>query len=64
MLSIFHRAPRAGGVALVLALAVARPAAVHAADRPIHNLAEKTSQAFAQLKPLQDAKNWAGMMAL
>jgi tetratricopeptide (TPR) repeat protein len=64
MPSIFHRAPRVGGVAFVLALALAQPATLNAADRPIHNLGEKTSEAFGKLKPLQDAKNWAGMLAL
>lgn len=64
MFSFFHRAPRVGGAALAFALAVAQPAAVKAADRPIHNLGEKTSEAFGKLKPLQDAKNWAGMLAL
>ena len=34
------------------------------ANLPPHKVTEKTSAAFRNLKPLQDAKDWAGMMGL
>lgn len=62
MTNLLSRVPRVGRVALTLALVL--PSTLLGADRPIHNLAEKTSAEFAKLKPLQDAKNWAGMIAI
>ena len=49
------------GVAAALALTAA---AVLAQEPPPRQFSEATSQAFQKLKPLQDAKNWDGMIAI
>ena len=48
-------------LALVFVLTTA---AVLAQEPPPRSLGEATSQAFQKLKPLQDTKNWDGMIAL
>lgn len=49
------------GVAAALVLTAS---AVFAQEPPPRQFSEATSQAFAKLKPLQDAKNWDGMIAI
>ncbi len=48
---------------LAAALALTAAVALRAQDQP-KQFNEATSQAFQKLKPLQDAKNWDGMIAL
>jgi len=57
--SSLRRAVRFG-----LAVALALPVGLVAAEEKPHSVGEKTSEAFQKLKPLQDAKNWDGMIAL
>lgn len=50
---------------LTLALALALPVGLRAEDTSHpHSVSEKTSEVFQKLKPLQDAKNFDGMLAL
>ena len=48
----------------VIALALASPSVVRAADDEPPELAEKTNDAFSKLQPLLDAKNWDGALNL
>lgn len=57
-----HRSVRFAHV--VLALALALPAGASAAERQPRSVGEKTSEAFQKLKPLQEARDWAGMLAV
>jgi tetratricopeptide (TPR) repeat protein len=64
--SLSHRA-RSAHVALALALAVPAGLTVASAQAPAQqppSLSEKVSTEFQKLKPLQDTKNWDGMIAL
>lgn len=53
-----------GAAGLALALSLCLPAARAQEGKQSHSPSEKTSEAFGKLKPLQDAKDWKGMMAL
>jgi hypothetical protein len=58
-----------GGAGLLLAFALALPSGALAQgqekqEKKQHSLNEKTGEAFQKLKPLQDAKNWTGMIQL
>ncbi len=57
-----HRSPLLLGVLLSLALAL--PAGLRAADQQPRSLNEKTSEAFQKLRPMQEAKDWDGMLAI
>ena len=57
----FLRHP-ARAASLALALAFALPAGLRAAES--HSVSEKTGDAFQKLKPLQEAKDWTGMLAI
>lgn len=50
----------------LLALALALPAGLRAEEPPANppSVSEKTSEAFSKLGPLNDAKNWDGMLAV
>jgi tetratricopeptide (TPR) repeat protein len=64
--SLSHCA-RSAHVALALALAVPVGVTVVSAQAPVQqppSLSEKVSTEFQKLKPLQDTKNWDGMIAL
>lgn len=53
------RAATAAALVLTLGLAHAQPP-----EKKGHQPSEKTSEAFGKLKPLQDAQNWNGMLAV
>ena len=66
-LSTLSSRTRFAQAALALALALPASVGVAYAQAPAsapHTLAEKTGTEFQKLKPLQDAKNWDGMLAL
>jgi tetratricopeptide (TPR) repeat protein len=50
--------------AALAAVVVATAASSIAQEPPPRQFSEATSQAFGKLKPLQDAKNWDGMIAI
>jgi ABC-type branched-subunit amino acid transport system substrate-binding protein len=50
--------------AALAAVVVAAAASSIAQEPPPRQFSEATSQAFGKLKPLQDAKNWDGMIAI
>lgn len=62
MISPFARLRRAAR--LVLALTLATSGSLYSGEPPIHNLSEKTSEAFGKLRPLLDEKDYDGVMAL
>ena len=49
---------------VAIALALALPLGGIAAEKQQHSVGEKTSEAFQKLKPLQEAKDWDGMLAV
>ena len=60
--SLFRRARAAH---LLVALALALPAGLHAqASKQPHTFSEKTGEAFSKIKPLAEAKDWDGMLAV
>jgi tetratricopeptide (TPR) repeat protein len=58
-----RRVARVAAIA-ALALTVGLSHAQPPAEKKSHQPSEKTSEAFTKLKPLQDAQNWNGMLAL
>lgn len=58
----YFRQVSLAGIALLLALA--QPVTVVAQEEDRHQLEEKTSTELEKLKPLVDAKNWDGALAL
>jgi hypothetical protein len=55
---------RRGLIPLIAACLLICPANVQAQDEERHQLEEKTSTELEKLKPLIDAKNWDGAVAL
>lgn len=60
----FFRQARLIRAATALVLAAAVGAQAQDTKKKEFSLGEKTSEAFQKLKPLQDAQNWNGMLAL
>jgi tetratricopeptide (TPR) repeat protein len=51
-------------LAALVFFAVTLAYAQQAGQRPLPSLSEKTSEAFGKIRALQEAKNWAGVLAL
>lgn len=58
------RLARATTLAAVIFVSASIAAAQDPGQKKAHSVAEKTSEAFQKLKPLQDAQNWNGMLAV